>query len=146
MNVTKGVPKEKLNWTDFRKRFEENFLSKEATSTLVRKVSKLEHGEMIMLEYVKEFEKLSKHGHGILNTLLKKNKMFIRGLMQEIARATIPRRRDPFNVMVDMAMRNEDLLASFGENQSMKTTVLQDKKILCQEGSLEEWGFKKGKG
>ena len=94
-----------MTWVEFRRRFQERFMSVMARSVLVRKFAELEQGEMSVLEYASRFEELARYGYAAVDTVLKRNEKFIRGLKPELARATLPHIKDLCDVVVEIALR-----------------------------------------
>lgn len=54
---------------------------------------------------------------------MKRNEKFIRGLKPELARATLPHIKDPCDVVVEMALRHEEMLASLEKNTAKEDHV-----------------------
>lgn len=89
---------------DFQMRFEERFLSEVVKSALLRKLIELKQGNMMILEYSAKFDELSKYGYATIDTVIKRNEKFIRGLRSKMAKAPMPHLRDPSNIVVEMAI------------------------------------------
>ena len=85
-------------------------------STLLRKFAELEHGEMTVLEYAIRFEELTRYGYATMDIVIKRNKKFICGLRPELTRENLPHLRDLCDVVVEIALRNEEMAAFFGSN------------------------------
>lgn len=102
-----------MAWAKFKRRFQERFMLVMARFVLVRKFAELEQGEMYVLQYAERFEELARYGYATVDTVMKRNEKFIRGLKSELARATLPHIRDPCDVVVEMALRQEEALACF---------------------------------
>ena len=104
-NITVGVPIKNLTWAKFNMRFEERFISEISKSSLLRKFAKLVQGDMCWGTI--RFKELSEYGYAMMDTVIKRNKKFIHGLRLKLAGATLPNLRDPCDVVVEMALRNE---------------------------------------
>ena len=55
--------------------------------------------------------------------MIKWNEKFIRGLNPELARAMLPHIRDPCDVVVEMALRHEEMLAFLERNKSKEVQM-----------------------
>lgn len=53
--------------------------------------------------------------------IIKRNEKFIYGLRLELAKATLPYTRDPCDVVVEMALRNEEMLIFHDSNKAKET-------------------------
>ena len=99
-----GVDEGTMTWVEFKRRFEERFMFAVEKSTLLRKFAELEQGEMTVLEYATRFEELVRYGYATVDTVIERNKKFFVGLKPELARAAFPHIRDPYDVVVDIAL------------------------------------------
>ena len=66
---------------------------------------------MTVLEYATRFEDLSRYIYATVDIVIKRNYKFIYGLKPELAKATLPHINDPCDVVVEMALRQEEMLA-----------------------------------
>ena len=73
-SVTVRVNEETVTWAEFRRRFEERFMSEIAKSTLLRKFAELVQGDMTVLEYATRFEELSRYEYAMVDTVIKRNR------------------------------------------------------------------------
>ena len=138
------VPKEELIWAEFRRRYEERFLSKIAKSVLPRKFMDLVQGEMSVIDYATKFDELSRYGYATIYTVIKRNEKFIRGLKPEIAMATMPHLLDSSTIVVEMETWNEEKLSTYGKEKQVGTHDSQGKKrkFFKKKGAQKEGAIK----
>lgn len=121
--MTIGVNKETMTCAEFKRMFEERIMFEIAKSTLLKIFADLEQGEMTVLEYATRFEELARYGYATVNIAIKRNEKFIRGLNPELARAMLSHIRDPCHVVVEMALRHEEMLAFLERNKGKEVQV-----------------------
>ena len=116
-------------------------------STLLRKFVELEQGDMNVLEYARRFEELARYGYATVDTNIKRNEKFIRGMKPELTRAMLLHIRDPCDVVVEMALRNEEMLAFLERNKAKEVQVgqSQKRKFFHKKGAHKGGAAKKGK-
>ena len=117
-SVTAIVDEEIVTWEDFKRRFQERFMSVMAQSCLIRQFAELVQGEMSIVEYARKFEELARYGYASVDTVLKRNEKFIRGLKPELASATLSHLRNPSGIVVEMVVRQEEVLESLEKSRA----------------------------
>ena len=71
-----------------------------------------------MLEYATGFEELSRYGYATIDTIIKRHEKSISELKPKLAKATLSHIRDTFNVLVEMALRQEEMSAFLNGNKA----------------------------
>ena len=69
----------------------------------------LKQENMTVVEYENQFNAFSIFGPELINTLLKKNEMFVAGLRDNLQGRMMGHLKDPFVELVDLALRYEAL-------------------------------------
>ena len=75
---------------------------------------------MSIVEYATKFKELSRYGYAVIDTDIKRNE-FIRGPRPKLARMTMTHVRDPCNIVVEMAILHEELLADLAKEKIVET-------------------------
>ena len=78
--IIANTPEEEITWEQFKERFEGKFVPKAQKDMLFRKFADLTQGNRTVIEYVNEFDALSKYGMTLADTKEKKSEKFVSGL------------------------------------------------------------------
>lgn len=100
-----------------------------------------------MIEYASKFVELSRYVHAAIDTVIKRNEKFILGLRPEIASVTLPHLHDPCNVIVEMAIRHEEMIAAYGKEKQIETksSLGKKRKFFKKKGTLKGEASKNAK-
>ena len=101
---TINIPKEESTWEKFKEAFEAQFLPTARKTRMYRDFIDLKQGNTKIAEYENKFNSLSCFGPELINTLLKKNEMFIAGLKDSLQVKMTGHLKIPFVDLVDMAV------------------------------------------
>lgn len=115
--MTVAVDEETMTLAEFKRRFQKRFMSAMAQSVLIRKFAELEQGEMTVPEYAGRFEELARYGYTPIDTVIKRNEKFIKGLKPKLDGATLPHIRDLCDMVVEIALRHEGTLTCQEKNK-----------------------------
>src|SRR5574338_1330206 len=85
-SITIDTPEEEVTWEQFQARFEAKFISTAQKSILFKKFVELKQGGRSVLEYVSEFEALSKYARSYIESAYQKNEKFMTGLDSYLGR------------------------------------------------------------
>ena len=108
-SITIDTPEEGITWEQFHVRFEAKFISTAQKSVLFKKFVELKQGGRSVLEYVSEFEALSKYARSYIDSPYQKNEKFVTGLDAHLGRQLVDHLDDPFEKLVEKALRHESL-------------------------------------
>jgi len=79
-SITIDTPEEEITWEQFQVRFEAKFISTSQKSVLFKRFVELKQGGRPVLEYISEFEALSKYARSYIDSPYQKNEKFVTGL------------------------------------------------------------------
>ena len=80
--IKAATPEDQITWDQFKARFSDKFIPAAQKSVLFKKFLELKQNGRAVLEYIAEFDTLSKYGLSLIDTAEKKNEKFITGLDQ----------------------------------------------------------------
>ena len=106
---TANTPEENFTWPMFKEAFEGQYLPATGRTRMYRDFVDLKQESMSVAEYENQFNALSIFGPELINTLLKKNEMFVAGLRDNMQGRMMGHLKDPFVELVDLELRYEAL-------------------------------------
>ena len=108
-SVTLETLEEEISWELFQAKFEAKFTSIAQKSALFKKFVELKQNGRSMLDYVSDFEALSRYARSYIDTPFQKNEKFVMGLDTYIGRPLVYHLDDPFEKIVEKVVRHESL-------------------------------------
>ena len=115
-----------MTWEEFKTFFEDNFIPRAVKSQLAREFQDLTQGTMTVWEYVKKFNELSQYAPHMIDTEEKKNEKFIDGLGHHLSKAVLPAESEPFNKVVDLALKFERKEQKFQAKKSTRVKAVEN--------------------
>ena len=84
---------------------------------------------MSVVKYAAKFDELSRYGYALVDTDVRRNERFIRGLRPELGRMAMTHIREPYHVMVEIAFRHEEMLVVSVREKPVESQVRQGRKM-----------------
>ncbi|KAF5184954.1 hypothetical protein FRX31_025459 [Thalictrum thalictroides] len=106
-----------MTWDDFKDLFEAKYISWATKEEMIERFTQLRQGSMTVTEYVAEFNKLSKFAPYMIDTREKKVGKFIRGLSYHLQVKVLPSEQEPFERVMSLALRMEQLEKEFRDSR-----------------------------
>ena len=118
-SIVDGLDLTTMTWEEFKTRFQSRFIPETTRFQLYREFLELrQEGDMTVAQYVAKFNELSTYGSSLVDTPMKKNQKFIRGLTPYICRCLLPFVGDSFERVLDLTLDYEDQNKKFKENKA----------------------------
>lgn len=96
---------DEFTWGKFKEVFEKRYLPSAEISGMYQEFMDLKQGSLSFEEYLNKFNELSRFGPELVNTPLKKNERFIRGMNKKFHERTTGHVKESFLDLVDMGYR-----------------------------------------
>jgi len=108
-SVTLETPEEDISWELFQAKFEAKFISTVQKSIMFRIIMELKQNSRPVLDYISDFEALSKYARSYVDTPYQKNKKFVLSLDEYIGNQLVDHLDDSFEKIFEKALRHESL-------------------------------------
>jgi hypothetical protein len=107
--VTLDESADELTWSRFKVVFVQRYMPSAGISRVYKEFVDLKQGSSSFEEYLKKFNELSRFGPELVNTPLKKNEKFIRGMNKEFQERMTTHVKEYFSELIDMCYRYDTL-------------------------------------
>ena len=105
-SVILETPEEEISWEQFQAKFEAKFISTAQKSVLFKKFVELKQNGRSVLDYISDFEALSRYARSYIDTPYQKNEKFVLGLDAHIGKPLVDHLDDSFEKIVEKAIRH----------------------------------------
>ena len=100
--VTADESEDEFTWKRFKEVFEQRNMPSAGISRMYQEFMDLKQGSLSFEEYLNKFNELSRFGQELVNTPLKKNERFIRGMNKKYHERMIAHMKESFSGLIDM--------------------------------------------
>ena len=123
-SVTLETPEEEITWKQFQVKFETKFISTSQKFSLFKMFVEMKQNGHYMLDYVSDFEALSRYARSYIDTPYQKNEKFFTDLDTYIGRPLVEHLDDSFEKIMEKSVCHEILFPK-EENVVVATKEVQ---------------------
>ena len=103
--ITVDKPKDEFSWEKFKEVFEKRYLPSAGICRMYQEFMDLKQGSLSFEEYLNRFNELSRFGPELVNTPLKMNERFIRGMNKKFHERMMGHVKESFSDLVDIGYK-----------------------------------------
>ena len=126
--VALNEPVNEFTWSRFKEVFARRYMPSAGISRMYWEFMNLKQGSLSFEEYLNKFNELSRFGPELVNTPLKKNKKFIRGMNKMLQERMTTHVKESFSELIDMGYRYDTLDKHEDTEENGNTTNLNWRK------------------
>lgn len=119
----------RMTWTTFKTKFLEKYFPRSERNKRKKEFIKLVQGNMTVPEYTTQFERLSRFAPYMVDTPENKNEKYHQGLTLRIQKLTAVYLNQPFEALVELAMKIEDIGLD-RKDPTFEQTAPQENRVL----------------